>query len=159
MADLSASPIVAAPASKAVNPRLLCPFTLQLWTIDRMLNFEVTDDPHYEGLELQVFDDPLHGRGMAVLVRRREDGRFDIYRQPGLTLDPAIAQVGGLLGEWLEAPIDPARFEVSPDGVDVDVGFTDLDHLRFQGEAGLPVDVQAPVGSSPEQDGHAPAVG
>jgi hypothetical protein len=126
MADLSASPIVGAPASKAVNQRLLCPFTLQLWTIDRMLNFEIADDPHYEGLELQVFDDPLHGRGMAVLVRRREDGRLDIYRQPGLTLDPAIAQVGGLLGEWLEAPIDPARFEVSPDGVDVDVRFTDV---------------------------------
>ena len=36
MADLSASPIVGAPASKAVNQRLLCPFTLQLWTIDQI---------------------------------------------------------------------------------------------------------------------------
>jgi hypothetical protein len=35
----------------------------------------------------------------------------------------------------------------------------DLSHLRFQGQAGLPVDVQAPVVSSSKQDGHAPAVG
>jgi hypothetical protein len=45
------------------GPRVLCPFDLQVWDVDRMLNFEITDDPHYEGLELQVFDDPLHGRG------------------------------------------------------------------------------------------------
>jgi hypothetical protein len=126
VADTSAKPIIGAPRIKAANQRLLCPFTLQLWAVDRMLNFEIADDPHYEGLELQVFDDPAHGQGMAVLVRRREDGRFDIYRQPGLTLDPAIAQVGGELGKWLEAPIDPARFEISPDGVEVDVCFTDV---------------------------------
>jgi hypothetical protein len=111
------------PPNKAASQRLVCPFDLQLWTVDRMLNFEITDDPDYAGLELQLFDDPAHGKGMAVLVRRRENGRFDIYRQPGLTLDPEIAQVGGELGAWTEAAIDPARFDIGPDGVDVDVGF------------------------------------
>ena len=82
--------------------------------------------PSYEGLELQVFDDPVHGKGMAVLLRRRSDRRFDIYRQPGLTLDPEIAQVGGELGEWLETPIDPARFHISLDGIAVDVRLTDV---------------------------------
>jgi hypothetical protein len=106
--------------------QLLCPFELQVWALDRMLNFEIADDPHYEGLELQVFDDPVHGRGMAVLLRRRDDGRMDIYRQPGLTLDPEMAQVGGELGAWTEAPIDPARFQIGPDGVDVEVRFADL---------------------------------
>jgi hypothetical protein len=105
---------------------LLCPFDLQVWAVDRMLNFEIADDPHYEGLELQVFNDPVHGRGMAVLLRRREDGRVDIYYQPGLTLDPEMAQVGGELGAWTEAPIDPARFQIRPDGVDVEVRFADL---------------------------------
>jgi hypothetical protein len=153
MTEIGAGPILAqAPTNETARRRLLCPFTLQLWTVDRMLNFEITDDPSYEGLELQVFDDPAHGQGMAVLVRRRADGRFDIYRQPGLTLDPAIAQVGGELGEWLEAPIDPARFEISPDGINVDVGFTDkagrviqvrIDdrdgHLRHRGTLLAPV--------------------
>jgi hypothetical protein len=74
---------------EAGGQRVLCPFVLQVWDVDRMLNFEIADDPHYEGLELQVFDDPVHGRGMVVLLRRRQDGRFDVYRQPGLALDPA----------------------------------------------------------------------
>jgi hypothetical protein len=106
--------------------QLRCPLELQVWAVDRMLNFEIIDDPDYEGLELQVFDDPAHGRGMIVLLKRRRDGRFDIYRQPGLTLDPELAQVGGELGAWVEADIDPARFDIGPDGVDVDVGFADL---------------------------------
>ena len=110
----------------APDPRLLCPFDLQVWAMDRMLNFEIGDDPDYGGLELQVFDDPVHGRGMAVLLRRRGDGRIDIYRQPGLALDPEIAQVGGELGEWTEALIDPARFDISPDGISVAVAFADV---------------------------------
>ena len=77
-----------------------------------MLNFEITDDPHYQGLELQVFDDRDHGRGMAVLLRRRDDGRLDIYRQPDLTLEPEMAQVGGDLGEWQETP---GRSRLVPD--------------------------------------------
>ena len=121
-----AEPDVEARRSGTGSQRLLCPFDLRIWTVDRMLNFEITDDPSYEGLELQVFDDPVHGKGMAVLLRRRSDRRFDIYRQPGLTLDPEIAQVGGELGEWLETPIDPARFHISPDGIAVDVRLTDI---------------------------------
>jgi hypothetical protein len=126
MADTSTDPSVTeASTTETASQGLLCPFTLQLWAVDRMLNFEITDDPQYEGLELQVFDDPAHGLGMAVLLRRRGDGHLDIYRQPGLVLDPEIAQVGGELGEWLEAPIDPARFAISPDGVDVEARLTD----------------------------------
>jgi hypothetical protein len=106
--------------------QLLCPFDLRMWAVDRMLKFEIVDDPHYQGLELQVFDDPSHGRGMIVLLRRRRDGRFDIYRQPGLALDPELAQVGGELGAWVEADIDPARFDIHHDGVDVDVRLVDL---------------------------------
>jgi hypothetical protein len=105
---------------------LLCPFDLQVWVVDRMLNFEIADDPDYGGLELQVFDDSAHGRGMIVLLKRRRDGRIDIYRQPGLTLDPELAQVGGELGAWVEADIDRAQFDIGPDGVDVDVRLADL---------------------------------
>ena len=95
---MDARAVVEAPANGTPS-QLLCPFDLQVWAVDRMLNFEITDDPHYQGLEVQVFDDPAHGRGMAVLLRRRDDGRMDIYRQPGLTLEPEMAQVGGELGE------------------------------------------------------------
>jgi hypothetical protein len=121
----------------------------------RSPHFEITDGPHYQGLEVQVFDDPAHGRGMAVLLRRRDDGRLDIYRQPGLTLGPEMAQVGGELGEWRERPIDPARFEISPDGVDLDVGFTDVAdrpvQVRIDDRNGRPrhrAALLAPVGRS-----------
>jgi hypothetical protein len=114
-----------APGQQPANQQLLCPLALHIWAIDRMLNFEIEDDPHYAGLELQVFDDPAHGHGMAVLLKRRQDGRFDIYRQPGLTLGPEIARVGVKLGKSLETPIDPAQFEIRPDGVEVNVCFTD----------------------------------
>jgi hypothetical protein len=134
VAVVDAGSVVEAPANRPADRLVLCPFDLQIWVVDRMLNFEITDDSHYQGLELQVFDDPAHGRGMAVLLRRRDDGRMDIYRQPGLTLEPEMAQIGGELGEWRESPIDPARFEISPDGVDVDVRFTDV--------AGRPVQVR-----------------
>ena len=90
---MDARAVVEAPTNRTPS-QLLCPFDLQMWAIDRMLNFEIADDPHYQGLEVQGFDDPAHGRGMAVLLRRRDDGRMDIYRQPGLTLEPEMAQGG-----------------------------------------------------------------
>jgi hypothetical protein len=137
--------------------RVLCPFDLQMWAVDRMLNFEITDDPHYQGLELQVFDDPVNGRGMIVLLKRRQDGRFDVYRQPGLALDPAYVQVGGELGEWRQASIEPARFEIGPCGVDVDVRLRDLAGREIRvriddrdGRRRHPGTLLAPVGSTIE---------
>ena len=125
---------------------LLCPFDLQMWVVDRMLNFEIVDDPIYEGPALLVFDDPAQGTGMIVLLKRRQDRRFDIYRQPGLTLDPELAQVGGELGAWVEADIDPARFDISHDGVDVDVRFADrAGRARWWSSA---ADQSTPTGSS-----------
>jgi hypothetical protein len=137
--------------------QVLCPFGLQMWDVDRMLNFEITDDPDYEGLELQAFDDPVHGRGLIVLLKRRQDGRFDIYRQPGLVLDTALAQVGGELGEWRQASIEPARFEIHRDGIDVDVRLTDLAGREIRvriddrdGRRRHPGTLLAPVGSTIE---------
>jgi hypothetical protein len=137
---------------------MLCPVELQVWVVDRMLNFEIADDPHYEGLELQVYDDPSHGRGMVVLLRRRGDGRLDIYRQPGLRVDPSIAAVGGELGEWREAVIDPARLEIGPFGVDVAVAMVDVDgrviKVRIDDRDGRrrrPGTLLAPVGAVVEQ--------
>lgn len=136
---------------------MLCPFDLQVWDVDRMLNFEITDDPHYEGLELQVFDDPVHGRGMIVLLKRRHDGRFDVYRQPGLALDPAYVQVGGELGEWRQASIEPARFAIGRCGIDVDVRLSDLAGREIRvriddrdGRRRHPGTLLAPVGSTIE---------
>jgi len=78
---MDARAVVEAPAN-ATPSQLLCPFELQMSAVDRMLNFEITHDPHYQGLELQVFVDPAHGRGVAVLLRRRDDGRWTSTGSP-----------------------------------------------------------------------------
>ncbi len=93
--------------------------------LDKMLNFEIKGNAEYAGLEIQVFDDEIHGRGMLVFLSRAKDGRIDVYHEPDLRLDPAGYAIGNGLGEWSETHFAPARFELHDDGVDVDVGFRD----------------------------------
>jgi hypothetical protein len=112
----------------------LCPFDLSVDFIDRMLNFEIADDPTYDGLEVQVFDDNTHGRGMVVLLTRRSDHRVDCYRQPGLSLDRSEYGIGAGIGVWLEVRIDPAHFNITPQGVDL--------HVRLRDATGRLIDVQ-----------------
>lgn len=106
--------------------RPLHPFSMQIDLLDRMLNFEIADDPHYSGLEIQGFDDPQHGKGMLVLLSRRDDGKTDVYYEHGLELDPASYAIGAGLGEWAEAEFAEARLEVAAAGVRADVSFSDL---------------------------------
>jgi hypothetical protein len=141
-------------AAPLVARQLLCPFDLTVDVVDRMLNFEIADDPYYTGLEVQVFDDETHGRGMAVLVTRRKDDRVDCYRQSGLDLDPNDYEIGGGVGEWVETTISPARFEITPRGVDLHVAFCDrsgrLIELSIDDRSGrrrAPATMLAPLGA------------
>ena len=113
---------------------VLCPFDLTVDVIDRMLNFEIADDPVYTGLEMQAFDDPEYGRGVLAFLTRRDDGRAYVYRQPGLRLDPKEFQVGRGLGRWVEATLDPARLDITDHGVDA--------ALRFRDDAGHDIEVR-----------------
>jgi hypothetical protein len=101
------------------------PLSLAGDVLDKMLNLEIKSDADYTGLEIQVFDDESHGRGMLVFLSRAKDGRIDVYPEPGLRLDPAGYAIGNGLGEWQETHFAPARVEFHADGVDVDVGFRD----------------------------------
>ncbi len=105
---------------------LFVPFSLRIDLLDKMLNFEIADDPTYQGLEIQAFDDAQHGSGDAVFLSRREDGRNDVYRQPGLNLDPHMYEIGSGLGAWTECDFGIARMAIGSDGVDVELRFTDL---------------------------------
>jgi hypothetical protein len=107
------------------EPQIM-PFDLRIDLVDRMLNFEIADDPSYTGLEIQAFDDPLHGTGMLVFLSRRDDGRIDVYRQPGLRVDPAGYGIAGGLGAWVETEITPDELLIDDLGVRADVRFADL---------------------------------
>jgi hypothetical protein len=112
------------------------PFSLRLDVLDRMLNFELADDPHYTGLEIQGFDDPVHGRGTLVFLNRRDDATTDVYAEPGLRLDRDTYAIGGGLGRWIETRFDVARLDVGPKGVDAEVRFTDADGRAIEVRAG-----------------------
>lgn len=112
------------------------PFSLEIDLLDRMLNFEIADDPTYSGLEIQGFDDPVHGTGIAVLLMRRVDGGVDVYLEPGLDLDRRNYEIGGGLRAWIPTDFETARLAVAPRGVDAEVVFDDADGRRIEVMAG-----------------------
>lgn len=111
---------------------LPCPFTLQVDRIDRFLNAELVDDPHYSGIEVQWFDDEAHGRGLLVFLERRADRRVDYHHTPGLRLDPALYVLGAGTGSWREVVFDPGVLEVTAEGVRCEIGFDDADGRRIE---------------------------
>ncbi len=118
-------PLVGGPQRTDLGP--LCPFSLDVSPIARFLNVEIADDPTYDGLELQWFDDDVHGRGMLAFLSRRVDRRVDYYLERGLRLDPGGYEIGGGTGSWTETDFQVARLEVTEDGVRAEVRFTDVD--------------------------------
>ena len=71
------------------------PLSVRLDRLARMVTCELTDDPHYSGLEVQVFDDDVPGTGVLVFLQRRADRRVDVSHQRGLRVDPAGHWIGG----------------------------------------------------------------
>jgi len=103
-----------------------CPFTLVVEPMARLLNCEL-DDPVYDGLELQWFDDAQHGTGMLAFLSRREDRRVDFYADPELTLDRSRFAIGAGLGSWTATGFEVGHLVVADDGVEAEVSFRDRD--------------------------------
>ena len=133
----------------------LCPLSVTVEPVARFLNCELADDPVYDGLELQWFDDDVHGTGMLAFLSRRADRCVDYYPQAGLRLDPRGYAIGGGTGAWTETSFDVARLEIADDGVDAAVQFTDVDgrliEVRVHDRGGRRrrrrADLLAPVGA------------
>ena len=115
-----------AEAAAPPAPDLLWPFGLAVEQGPLVLNCEL-DDPVYEALELQWFDDAEHGTGMLAFLQRREDRRVDYYVEHGLTVDRAGYELGGGTGRWVETTFTRAWLEIGDDGVVAQACFTDVD--------------------------------
>jgi len=135
------------------------PFCLTIDPMARLMLINITADPDdvYIGFEPQVFDDPVHGRGLLVIAYLRDD-RCDIYHQAALRLDRAAYDIVGRgLRELVARPFDGARFDVTPRGVDLDIAFDDLHgrpiHLRIieRGRPTRPFAILAPMGNTAEK--------
>lgn len=146
------APLAGGPGAPPEGASLWTPFALRHAPMRRLMLVNIADEPRCPGIEPQLFDDEIHGRGAAVLVYR-PDRRVDVYHQPGVRLDPAAYAVGAGLHRMVEHPLDGLRFETGPDGVDLAVGFVDADGLRLDVRvrerrrgAMRPVSLLAPIG-------------
>ncbi len=111
---------------------IACPLSLSIAAPVRMLNFELPEHPVYDAGELLWFDDDERGTGMLAFLTRRPDRVVDHYVQPGLRLDPEGFHIGGGTRSWNVTDIDPARLEVTSDGVVADASFVDVDGRRIE---------------------------
>jgi hypothetical protein len=131
---------------------VVLPVRVGLDPMERLLVADFKGDPEFVGIEPQVFDDAVNGKGMRVL-RYRKDGRVDVYWQPGVRVDRSAFVVGAGIGDFAEVPIGPARFEITERGVDLHVAFTDAQGREMDlrvledapGKRGFPL--LAPVGA------------
>jgi len=118
------------------------PISLRIDRLAALLNVELADDPVYDGVELQWFDDEVHGTGMLAFLSRRADRMVDYYLQPGLRLDRRGYEIGGGTRSWNVSQFAVARLAVAEDGVDAEVRFTDVDgrliEVRVDDRDGVP---------------------
>lgn len=108
------------------DPHHSFPFALRLRTFSAMLNAELVDHPVYERIDLQWFEDRLHGKGMLAFLMRK-DGTIDYYAEPGLRLDRSGYEVGAGVHTWRTVAFDHAYLKLTPDGVNAHARFTDAE--------------------------------
>ena len=97
----------------------------------RLVLFDIADDPTYVAMEVQVFDDDQHGRGVLALLARH-DATIDVFHQASLRLERGPFSVGRGIGMWREAVIEPSRVDVFDDGIVVDVALDDAAGRRIE---------------------------
>lgn len=135
-----------------VIEQFVFPFLLGIEPIKRVLVISFKNDPEFEMIEPQYFNDSVFGKGLRILMYRT-DKKIDVYYQPGIFFDSTSFAVGKGLNHAAETQISPARFEISETGVDIDVAFTDYKGRRVElfikenSKASNPFPFLAPVGN------------
>ncbi len=130
----------------------ILPICVGIDPMEKLLVANFKGDPEFEGLEPQIFDDLINGKGMRVL-RYRKDGKVDIYWQQGVRVDSTTFAVGAGIGDFAEVTIEPAHFELTERRLELHVAFTDAQgrkvelrvHEDTHGKQGFPM--LAPVGA------------
>jgi hypothetical protein len=103
---------------------MLVPFSLELSPIRRLLVVDLEDDPTYRGLEPQVIENPDATTGLVLLAYRHDD-QVELYAEPTVAVDPSgYDGLGGGLTAIHRTTMEPARFEVTTEGLQVDLAFS-----------------------------------
>lgn len=103
--------------------KFVFPFTLKEEPMNRLLVASFKDDPEYEGIEPQMFDSAT-SKGLKILMYRN-DRKVDVYYEPGVSFDEKTFTLGDGLGYTAETLMSRSRFEITENGVDIDIAFKD----------------------------------
>lgn len=120
--DAHADTVEAIDTSHALN--FVIPISLSIEPIKHLIVVDYDNDSEYISIEPQIFDDPIYGNGIRVLLYRK-DKLVDVYYQKSLKFDSTKFCIGEGLGEVGQVEMSPAKFEISSKGVDLDIAFTD----------------------------------
>ncbi len=110
---------------------LVLPIRLGIDPMEKLLVASFKGDTEFEGIEPQIFDDTINGKGMRVL-RYRKDGKVDIYWQQGVHVDRSTFAAGAGISDFMETTIEPARFEITERIVELHVAFTDAQGRKVE---------------------------
>jgi hypothetical protein len=148
-----------------LEPSLLPIFDVRFEPMERVALVNFSDDPVYNGIELQTFDTPDGGESALALLWRR-DGVVDVYMTPNHRMDEvARRSLENLLNR---ITVQPASFEyrlnVTEHGLDAALAMRDREgrDVRFEvvetrGTPRLGALI-APVGAQVEQPAYLPIV-
>lgn len=112
------------PKSPMPDNRFVFPLSLNEEPMERLLVASFKDDPEYEGIEPQLFDNNASGKGLKILMYRK-DKKVDVYYEPGVCFDEKTFTLGEGLGYTAETKMSPSQFAISESGVDIDIAFRD----------------------------------
>jgi hypothetical protein len=106
------------------------PFALQLSSLRGLLLMDLADDPVYKTLEPQVIEG-TGGVGLTLLAWRH-DGQLELYAEEHVQVDESGYDgiLEGLAGIQ-RTTFDPARFEITDDGLKLDIGISAPNGRRF----------------------------
>ncbi len=106
------------------SSKIAFPFKIDIDPMERLIVVSLKDDPEFEMIEPQVFDDPINGKGMRIILYRK-DKKVDIYWQHGVNVNREMITIGAGIEHFKETVIQPSRFKITEHGVDVHLLFID----------------------------------
>jgi hypothetical protein len=111
---------------------VLVPVSLRLTPPLRLMLLTLADDPVYADIEVQWVRDASGTQGLVLLAVHRDAGTADVTVQQGLTVGRADYDIGAGLASFDSAEFAPARFDLTEQGVQLDLGVTLRDGRYLQ---------------------------
>jgi len=140
----------------AYSRKFAIPFKIGIEPMKRLLIASFDNDLEYEAIEPQLFDDDINGKGLRVLVYRK-DKMVDVYYEKDVKINQETFSVGDGIGVLNETTIEPNIFEIDQNGINLHVAFKDKNQniiemkIKENGTSKKRMNFLAPVGNDIKQ--------